>query len=132
AVLMRWFNPEEALALIERYRVNNMAGVPTMFVYMLHHPGADRFDTSSMRRWLVGAAPMPTEQLARFEQKFGGTMYVGYGLTESCPGISVEREGMPRKPGSAGVPLEGVEVRIVDDQGSELPRGEVGEIIARG
>jgi long-chain acyl-CoA synthetase len=131
-ILMRWFNPEEALALIERYRVQTMAGVPTMFVYMLHHPNASRYDTSSMRRWLVGAAPMPTEQLAHFERTFGGTMYVGYGLTESCPGIAVEREGMPRKPGSTGVPMEGVTVRIVDDQGRELPRGQVGEIIARG
>jgi long-chain acyl-CoA synthetase len=132
AILMRWFNPEEALSLIERYRVNTMAGVPTMYVYMLHHPDAGKYDTSSMRRWLVGAAPMPTEQLAQFERKFGGTMHVGYGLTESCPGISVEREGMPRKPGSTGVPMENVKVKIVDDAGQELPRGQVGEIIASG
>jgi len=132
AILMRWFNPEGALALIEKYRVSAMAGVPTMFVYMLTHPNASRYDTSSMTRWLVGAAPMPTEQLREFESKFGGTMYVGYGLTESCPGLAVEREGMPRKPGSTGIAMEGVELKIVDDVGRELPRGQIGEVCGRG
>lgn len=132
AVLMRWFNPEQALSLIQEHRVKSMAGVPTMFVYMMMHPNAGSYDTSSVTRWLVGAAPMPTEQLREFEGKFGGTMYVGYGLTESCPGIAVEREGMTRKPGSTGVPMAGVEVKIVDDDGKELPQGKIGEVIARG
>jgi len=131
-VLMRWFNPEGALELIQRHKVKLMAGVPTMYVYMLMHPNADRYDTSSVTRWGVGAAPMPMEQLRAFEKKFGGTMYVGYGLTESCPTLAAEREGMPRKPGSTGVPLEGVEIKIVDDDGKEIPRGKIGEVIARG
>lgn len=132
AVLMRWFHPEQALELIQTHRVKSMAGVPTMFVYMLSHPNAAAYDTSSVTRWLVGAAPMPTEQLAAFEAKFGGKMYVGYGLTESCPGVAVERENLPRKPGSTGPAMEGVRVKIVDDDGKELPRGEVGEVIAAG
>ncbi len=132
AVLMKWFNPEGALALIQEHRVKGMSGVPTMFVYMLMHPNAAQYDTSSVSRWLVGAAPMPTEQLRAFEEKFGGTMYVGYGLTESCPGIAVEREGVPRKPGSTGTAMEGVTVKIVNDDARELPRGEIGEIIASG
>jgi long-chain acyl-CoA synthetase len=131
-ILMRWFNPEGALQLIERYRAKAMAGVPTMFVLMLTHPSAGQYDTSSVTRWLVGAAPMPTAQLEAFEKKFGGTMYVGYGLTESGPGVAVEREGAPRKLGSTGQPLEGVTVKIVDDEGREVPRGEVGEIVVRG
>ena len=131
-VLMRWFDPGGALELIDEHRLEFMAGVPTMFVYMLNHPDADRYDTSSVERWLVGGAPMPVEQLRQFEEKFGGTMYVGYGLTEACPGLVGEREGMPRKPGSTGIPLEGVEIKIVDEVGNELPRGERGEIIARG
>jgi long-chain acyl-CoA synthetase len=131
-ILMRWFNPEGALELIQRYKAKGMAGVPTMFVYMLMHPNADKYDTSSVTRWVVGAAPMPIEQLNAFEKKFGGTMYVGYGLTESCPTLAGEREGMPRKPGSTGIPVEGVTVKIVDDDGKEVPRGKIGEIIARG
>jgi long-chain acyl-CoA synthetase len=132
AVLMRWFDAEGALQLIQEHRVRAMAGVPAMFVMMLHHPNAGVYDTSSMARWLVGAAPMPMEQLRQFEAKFGGTMYVGYGLSEACPGIAVEREGMPRKPGSCGVAMEGVEVRVVDEEGHDVPAGEVGEVIARG
>jgi long-chain acyl-CoA synthetase len=132
AVLMRWFEPEQALRLIQEHGVQAMAGVPTMFVYMLHHPNAGAYDTSTMERWLVGGAPMPSQQLAQFEQRFGGVMYVGYGLTEASPGIATEREGMPRKPGSCGVVMEGVEVKIVDDTGAEVPRGELGEVCARG
>ncbi len=132
SVLMCWFDPEGALALIERHKVKYMAGVPTMFVYMLMHPNAGRYDTSSVQRWLVGAAPMPMEQLRAFEQKFGGTMYVGYGLSEACPSVAGEREGMPRKPGSTGLPLEGVLVKIVDDAGKELPRGQIGEVCTQG
>jgi long-chain acyl-CoA synthetase len=131
-ILMRWFDPEGALELIERYKVTAMAGVPTMFVYMMVHARAHRYDTSSVTRWLVGAAPMAAEQIRAFEKKFGGTMYVGYGLTESCPGVATEREGMPRKTGSTGVPLEGVRVKIVDDEGSEVARGTVGEVCAKG
>jgi long-chain acyl-CoA synthetase len=132
AVLMPWFKPEGALELIQKHRVKAMAGVPTMFVYMLMHPDADQYDTSSVTRWLVGAAPMPMEQLRAFEEKFGGTMYVGYGLTESCPGVAVEREGMPRKAGSTGTPMEGVTVKIVDDDAKELGRGQIGEVIVTG
>ncbi len=131
-ILMRWFDPEVALALIERHKVTFMAGVPTMFVLMTMHANASRYDTSSVRRWLVGAAPMPMRQLREFEEKFGGTMYVGYGLSEASPSVAGEREGLPRKPGSTGLPLEGVEVKIVDDEGRELPRGQRGEICAKG
>jgi long-chain acyl-CoA synthetase len=132
AVLLRWFDPEVALELIERHKITYMAGVPTMFVNMTRHPNASRYDTSSVRRWLVGAAPMPLQQLRDFEAKFGGTMYVGYGLSEAGPSVAGEREGVPRKPGSAGRPIDGVLVKIVDDEGNEVPVGTPGEICARG
>jgi long-chain acyl-CoA synthetase len=131
-ILMRWFDPEGALALIERHKVKYMAGVPTMFVMMTMHPNAGRYDTSSVKRWLVGAAPMPMRQLREFEEKFGGTMYVGYGLSEASPSVAGEREGRPRKAGSTGIPLEGVQVKVVDDSGQEVPRGTIGEICAKG
>jgi long-chain acyl-CoA synthetase len=132
AVLLRWFNPERALELIERYKVQVMAGVPTMFVDMLMHPNSHRHDTSSVTRWLVSAAPMPAELLREFEKKFGGTMYVAYGLSEACAGVATEREGMPRKLGSTGMPIQGVLVKILDDAGNEVPRGTIGEVCAKG
>jgi len=132
AILMRWFSVDDALSLIEKYRVKSMSGVPTMFVYMLMHSKASQYDTSSVERWLVGAAPMPVAQLEAFERKFGGTMYVGYGLTESCPGVAVERENMPRKPGSTGLALAGVTIRILESDGTEAKLGEIGEIAVKG
>ncbi|HEX4447667.1 MAG TPA: long-chain fatty acid--CoA ligase [Polyangiaceae bacterium] len=131
-VLMRRFDPERALALIEEHKVTYMAGVPTMFVLMMRHPHARKYDTSSVRRWLAGAAPMPVAQVVEFERTFGGAVYIGYGLSEASPSIAADREGSPRKPGATGVPLDGVEVKIVDDAGVEVPRGTVGEICARG
>jgi long-chain acyl-CoA synthetase len=132
SILMRWFSAEEALSLIQKHRVKSMSGVPTMFVYMMMHPQASQYDTSSVERWLVGAAPMPVPQLQAFERKFGGRMYVGYGLTESCPGVAVERENMPRKPGSTGVALTGVTIRILDREGGDAKLGEIGEITVKG
>ena len=132
AVLLRWFTPEGVLAAIERYRVQQMSGVPTMFVALLHHPEADRYDTSSMRLWGSGAAPLPVEIVEPFEKKFGGRLLEGYGLTEAAPVVSAHRLSGERRLGSVGQPVPGVEVRIVDDDDRPLPTGEVGEVCVRG
>jgi long-chain acyl-CoA synthetase len=132
AVLLRWFDLEKVFQAIEKYKVNGMAGVPTMFLYMLHYPDADKYDTSSMEFWLVAAAPMPQEKLKEFENKFGGEMYVGYGLTEASPGVAVQRETVPRKQGSVGPAMANVDMRIFDEDDNELPPGEVGEVVVRG
>ena len=132
AILTRWFDPEESLRLIQEHKVQAMAGVPTMFIYMMNHPRAHEYDTSSVERWLVGGAPMPHEQIRQFEEKFGGRLFVGYGLTEACPGIAGDRENLPSKPGSCGVVAEGVRVKIVDEAGNELGRNRAGEICASG
>jgi long-chain acyl-CoA synthetase len=131
-VLLRWFNPEAVLDAISRFRVQAMAGVPTMYVYLLNHAGADRFDTSSMRSWGSGAAPLPVEIIEPFEKKFGGRLVEGYGLTEASPVVTSTRLSSPRKPGSVGQPLPGVEVVILDDADRVLPVGETGEIGVRG
>jgi long-chain acyl-CoA synthetase len=132
AVLLRWFNPELVLETIERYRVQQMAGVPTMFVYLLNFPGADRFDTRSMKLWGSGAAPLPVEIVEPFEAKFGGRLLEGYGLTEAAPVVSAHRYSGERRLGSAGQPIPGVSVAIVDADDGPLPAGEVGEVCVRG
>ncbi|HSE93348.1 MAG TPA: long-chain fatty acid--CoA ligase [Methylomirabilota bacterium] len=132
AVLLRWFNPEAVLETIDRYRVQQMAGVPTMYVYLLNYPEADRFDTSSMRVWGSGAAPLPVEIVEPFERKFGGRIQEGYGLTEASPVVSAHRTSGERRLGSVGQPIPGVEVRIVDDEDRPLPAGQVGEVCVRG
>ncbi len=132
SVLLRWFNPELVLENIQRYRVQSMAGVPTMYVYLLNYPGGETFDTSSVRVWGSGAAPLPTEIVEPFERKFGGKLMEGYGLTEASPVVSAHRLSGVRKLGSVGQPLPGVEVRIQDDADRVLAVGEVGEVCVRG
>jgi len=132
AVLLRWFNPELVLETIQRYRVQQMAGVPTMFVYLLNYPGAEGFDTSSMKAWGSGAAPLPVEIVEPFEKKFGGRLLEGYGLTEASPVVSAHRYSGERRLGSVGRPIPGVDVAILDDDDRPLPPGEVGEVCVRG
>jgi long-chain acyl-CoA synthetase len=132
AVLLRWFNPEAVLTAIQDYRVQTMAGVPTMYVYLLNYPEADRFDTASMRVWGSGAAPLPVEIVEPFEKRFGGRLLEGYGLTEAAPVVSTHRFSGVRKLGSVGTPIPGVEVRIHDDDDRPVPVGEAGEICVRG
>jgi long-chain acyl-CoA synthetase len=132
AVLLRWFTSEGVLRAIQEYRVQQMAGVPTMFVHLLNHPEADGFDTSSMRAWGSGAAPLPVEIVEPFEKRFGGRLLEGYGLTEASPVVSTHRYSGVRKLGSVGLPLPGVEVRIVGDDDRGLPVGEAGEVCVRG
>jgi long-chain acyl-CoA synthetase len=132
SVLLRWFNPELVLETIERYRVQSMAGVPTMYVYLLSAPDAARFDTSSMRSWGAGAAPLPLEIVEPFEKKFGGKLMEGYGLTEASPVVSAHRLSGVRKLGSVGQALPGVQVAILDDHDRPVPAGELGEVCVRG
>src|SRR5688572_13962699 len=132
AVLLRWFNPELVLEPIERFRVQSIAGVPTMYVYLLHSPDAERFDTSSMRSWGSGAAPLPLEIVEPFEAKFGGRLMEGYGLTEASPVVSAHRLSGVRKLGSVGQPIPGVEVAILDDADRPVAPGEPGEVCVRG
>ncbi|HEY1818634.1 MAG TPA: long-chain fatty acid--CoA ligase [Trebonia sp.] len=126
------FSARAALQVIERDRVTVFEGVPTMYVGMLHE-GADVADTSSLRLCVSGGAALPVEVLHGFEKTFGTVILEGYGLSETSPVATFNRADQ-RKPGSIGVPIEGVEVRLVSvDSGDALaPPGAVGEISIRG
>jgi len=132
AVLMRWFDPEEVFRLIEKYRVTQFIGVPTMYQILVSHPAGDKFDTSSLERCTISAAPVTTELYSTFTTKFDCKMYEAYGLTEASPGVAVCRPGMPIKKGSTGIPYPGVEVKIVDAEDRQLPAGDQGEIVVKG
>jgi long-chain acyl-CoA synthetase len=131
-VLMRWFEPGAALRLIQEHRVNVMAVVPTMLVYLLNHPDLDEYDVSSLERVGCGAAPCPVELLQEFEKRFGCTIYEGYGLTESTVVCTTQRRDRPKVVGSVGIPLPGFTVKILDQEHQEIARGELGEICVRG
>lgn len=132
AVLMDWFDPEGIFQLIEKYRINNFTGVPTMYQILVNHPAAEKYDTSSLERCTISAAPVTEELYRAFTEKFNCRMYEGYGLTEASPAVALCRPSMALKPGSCGVPLQGVEVKIFDEQDKELPPHEQGEIVVRG
>ena len=132
AALLRWFSPEEVLKTIQEFKAVAMSGVPTMFVYLLNYPDAGRYDTSSMRVWGSGAAPLPVEIVEPFEKKFGGKLMEGYGLTEASPVVSAHRLSGMRKLGSVGQPIPGVQVSIQALDDHPLPVGEVGEVCVKG
>jgi len=126
------FDPGEALATMARDGVTHFYGVPTMFGALLHHPERERFDTSSLRTCITGGASMPVEVLHGFEDAFGSVVLEGYGLSETSPVASSTHPDGARKPGSIGTPIEGVEMRVVDEQDEPVAQGEVGEIVIRG
>ena len=126
------FEPGRALEVVARDRVTVLEGVPTMYAALLHHPGRERWDVSSLRLCVSGGASLPVEVLRGFEAAFGCVVVEGYGLSETSPLASFNRADRDRKPGSIGTPVDGVEMRVVDDAGAPLPPGEVGEIVIRG
>jgi long-chain acyl-CoA synthetase len=132
AVLHPRFDTTAVLSAIERYHVNAFAGVPAMFVALLYTPDADKFDTSSLRYCVSGSAPLSLAILEGFEKKFGCPILEGYGLSEASAVLTGHGQDMPRKPGSVGKPISGVEILIVDANDDPLPVGEIGEVIARG
>jgi len=130
--LLPRFEPGKALEIIARDGVTIFEGVPTMYVAMLRHPSVSRTDLSSVRVAVSGGSALPVEVLYEFERVFKADLLEGYGLSETSPIVSFNRVGALRKPGSIGTPIDGVEVRMLDPEGTEVPQGEVGELSVRG
>ncbi|HYN29729.1 MAG TPA: long-chain fatty acid--CoA ligase, partial [Dermatophilaceae bacterium] len=126
------FDPAEAIRVIGEHDVTIMQGVPTMYAAILHHPDAGSMDASSLRLCASGGSAMPLEVMRGFEEKFGTMILEGYGLSETSPVASFNMPDRERKPGTIGVAIPGCEMRCVDEQGNEVPVGEVGEIAIRG
>ncbi|TFV63637.1 long-chain fatty acid--CoA ligase [Geodermatophilus sp. DF01-2] len=130
--LLPRFDGAKALEIVQRDRVTIFEGVPTMFAGMLHTPDRDRYDVSSLRLCVSGGSAMPVEVMRAFEEAFGCIILEGYGLSETSPVASFNQLHAERKPGTIGTPIPGVEMRLVDDEGRDVPEGEVGEIAIRG
>ena len=130
--LLPRFDPAKALAIIERDAVTIFEGVPTMYAAILHLPDADPAMAATLRVCISGGASLPVEVLRGFEEKFGCMILEGYGLSETSPVASFNLPDIERKPGSIGVPIEGVQMRLVGDDGQPVPAGEIGEIAIRG
>jgi long-chain acyl-CoA synthetase len=103
-----------------------------MYAGMLHVEDASSYDVSSLRTCISGGAAMPVEVMKSFEETFGCIVLEGYGLSETSPVASFNRPDIERKPGSIGVPLRGVEMKLVDDDGNDSAEGESGEVAIKG
>jgi long-chain acyl-CoA synthetase len=114
------FDAGQALEIVRRDGVTVFEGVPTMYAAMLHHPG--EHDTSTLATCVSGGAAMPVEVMRAFEERFGCQILEGYGLSETSPVASFNRRDRERKPGSIGLPIDGVEMTVLED----------GEIAIRG
>jgi long-chain acyl-CoA synthetase len=130
--LLPRFEPGRTLEAMARDGVTVLEGVPTMYAALLHHPDRGRHDLSALRLCVSGGAALPAEVLRGFEAVFGCTVVEGYGLSETSPLASFNRTDRERKAGSIGTAVEGVEMKLVGEDGRDVPAGEVGEIVIRG
>lgn len=133
-VLIHKWNPERALELIEREKLTQFGGVPSMVWQVLESPDFNRRDTSSVVAISYGGAPAAPELVKRIKEAFPRcTASNGYGLTETSA-LAISNIGVDyeRKPDSVGVPVAACEVKIVGDNGAELPTNSVGELWIKG
>lgn len=124
------FSPEETLRAIDRDRVTIFMGVPTMYWTLAKTEIPPGLDLSCWRACVSGGQALPEDVHARFEERFSVPISEGYGMTEASPSVCGARLfDARRKPGSAGQPYWGVRLRIVDEEGRDVPTGERGEIL---
>jgi long-chain acyl-CoA synthetase len=130
--LVERFEPASSLEVIQKSRCTILYGAPPMFVAWANMPNIRDYDLSSVRFTSSGAAALPVQVLQTFESVAGVPITEGYGLTEASPVVTTNAAGPRVKPGTVGPALPGVEVKIVDEAGNELPHEEMGELICRG
>jgi long-chain acyl-CoA synthetase len=125
------FDAKATLEAIQRDGVTVFEGVPTMYSSVLNFDERDQYDTSSLRVGIVGGQAMPVEVMEKFEEAFDIEVLEGYGLSETCA-VGTFNYPSARKPGSIGKPVDGIDVKIVDDDREEVTQGEIGEIAMKG
>jgi acyl-CoA synthetase (AMP-forming)/AMP-acid ligase II len=133
-VMMHKWDVDQALELIEAERITHFNGVPTMSMELMNHPRLGDFDLSSLMDISSGGAARPAEQVAMLVERFpGATASAGYGLTETnAVGCVIGQDDYQLRPGSVGRPTAPlVEIKIVDQNASEVATGEIGEIWIR-
>jgi acyl-CoA synthetase (AMP-forming)/AMP-acid ligase II len=133
-IFMRKWEPELAMEIIQREKVNATGGVPTIAWQLIEHPARHEYDLSSLESISYGGAPSAPELVKRIYEEFGALPGNGWGMTETTATVSQHSaEDYLNRPTSAGPPVATADLRIMDPEGQrELPVGEVGELWARG
>jgi len=131
-----YFNPLSTLTAIEKERCTAVHGVPTMFIAELEHPDFEKFDLSSLRTGIMAGSPCPIEFMKKVSNLMNmNEVVITYGQTEASPGITMSStdDSLEQRVSTVGQPMPHTEVKIVDPKtGKIVPRGETGEICARG
>lgn len=130
-VLVQRFDPSTALDTIRERRVTVIPGAPPMWLAFSHFDEAPADSFATVRLALTGAAKMPTEATRRLKERFGIDLREGYGLTEASPVVTAS-VGVPPRPGSVGKVLDGIQVRLVDPDGTDTEAGDAGEVWVKG
>ncbi|WP_409305534.1 class I adenylate-forming enzyme family protein [Peribacillus sp. SCS-155] len=131
-IIFSKFDSREVLEAIEKYKVKSFSAVPAMIHALQAFPESDKYDTSSLEWVGSGSAPLPIALLHAFQSKFNVEVLEGYGLSEAAPIVTSHPRNIPVKPGSVGIPIPGVKIKIVDDCGEDVPAGDIGELIVSG
>ncbi|HEV2493870.1 MAG TPA: fatty acid--CoA ligase [Terriglobia bacterium] len=144
-VMIKKFDPQTVLELVERERVTRLHMVPTMIIALINHPTFAQFDLSSVKEVMMGGAPTSTALIRQVEEKIPGCVAMGgYGLTETSPVITLARlrshlcsesdDVKLRRKATAGCAFAGSEVRVVDPSGQDVRTDgrAVGEVVVRG
>jgi fatty-acyl-CoA synthase len=133
SILVRRFDAQKVLELIETYKADFFAGVPTMYQMLTQAPNWNEVDLSSLRFCTSGGAPLPVPLVKKFANEKGVRFKQGFGMTEFGPGIfALAPEDAIRKAGSIGRPNFFVDARIVDENNQPLPPNAVGELVLKG
>jgi len=145
--MMRQFEVNEWLETVQREKANRAMLVPTMLKRVIDHPDFNKYDLSSLKVITYGAAPMPFEVIKKAIEVLPGVKFINaFGQTETASTVTTlspedhiiegteeeKQKKLRRLASSIGRPMSDVEMKIVDEQGNDLPPGEVGEIVARG
>jgi fatty-acyl-CoA synthase len=131
-VIQRTFDPAKTLALLEEEKITLFFGVPAIFLALIQHPQFDAGAFKNVRLVMSGGAPLPVSLVKQYHEA-GIVLQQGFGMSEAAPSIAtLAKELALKKAGSIGRALMHLEARIVDDNMSAVPTGDVGELVLRG
>lgn len=130
SVLIPQYSPRSFLKKMKEEKVSILIAIPTQYFHLLLAARRRAFAPPSLKYCISGAAPLPPKVIQAFKETFGIDIIEGYGLTETAAAVAVNPRDRT-KPGSVGLPVEGVEIRIVDDRGEEMSPNKAGEILIK-
>lgn len=132
-IFMYKWEPEKAFQIIEREKVNSTGGVPTIAWQLIEHPAREKYDLSSLEAIAYGGAPSAPDLVRKIREVFGALPGNGWGMTETTATVTgLTAEDYLNRPTSCGPPVAVAQLKVLDEDGKELPPGQIGELYACG